>query len=205
MSISETDICNLALSKLGLSTIGTIMNPESHTERVCALWYHPCREDLLRQHTWNFATKKIIPEYDPVAKAYRLPADYIRFAMPATYEIRGNYLYPLASDFFDDYAYPYSSLSTPCYFEYVWNCTKTDRFDSLFVTCLYLWLAHEMCSELKPGDSNLKDRIFNQLLSKKPEAKSVDSQDSRKLRAPYRPGILTRGRHHRIGYLYRGY
>jgi len=78
-----TGICNSALAKIGAARI-TALDEGSKNASLCAELYERCRDDLLRAHTWNFATAraKLARQAEaPVfgyAYAYALPADWIR-------------------------------------------------------------------------------------------------------------------------------
>lgn len=52
---SETSICNLALSHLGVSTAISGLDERSTAARACNLWYTRCRDELLRSFIWPFA------------------------------------------------------------------------------------------------------------------------------------------------------
>lgn len=78
-----TEICNSALAKIGAARI-TALEEGSKNANLCAELYERCRDDLLRAHSWNFATAraKLAREATtPVfgfAYAYALPADWMR-------------------------------------------------------------------------------------------------------------------------------
>src|SRR3546814_4634282 len=78
-----TGICNSALAKIGAARI-TALGEASRNASLCAELYDKCRDDLLRAHSWNFATARAklaradtAPAFGP-AYAYALPADWIR-------------------------------------------------------------------------------------------------------------------------------
>jgi hypothetical protein len=76
-------ICNSALAKTGAARI-TALEEGSKNANLCAELYERCRDDLLRAHSWNFATAraKLAREAEPpafgYAYVYALPADWIR-------------------------------------------------------------------------------------------------------------------------------
>ncbi|MGD1878327.1 MAG: hypothetical protein ACFB13_12620 [Kiloniellaceae bacterium] len=78
-----TGICNSALAKIGAARI-TALEEGSKNASLCADLYERCRDDLLRAHSWNFATARAklartaeVPVFG-YAYAYALPADWIR-------------------------------------------------------------------------------------------------------------------------------
>lgn len=80
---TETDIVNCALDEVGEAAIADITSPINERERMCARSYHLMREDLLRQHVWNFAKKRVVVSRSGAAlfdfeDSYTLPANFIR-------------------------------------------------------------------------------------------------------------------------------
>ncbi|GAB4375571.1 MAG: hypothetical protein Kow00114_38800 [Kiloniellaceae bacterium] len=78
-----TGICNSALAKIGAARI-TALEEGSKNASLCAELYERCRDDLLRAHSWNFATARAklarlaeAPVFG-YAHAYALPADWVR-------------------------------------------------------------------------------------------------------------------------------
>lgn len=83
---SEVDMCNVALSHLKQAPIRQIDPPTTSVEEKCAMQYHQVRQETLRCHPWNFATKRVQLTPDSGATplfgfthAYLLPNDFIRF------------------------------------------------------------------------------------------------------------------------------
>ena len=56
--MDEVTICNLALARLGDSRIVTFADAKPEAE-YCALFYEATRDEVLRAHPWNFATKLV--------------------------------------------------------------------------------------------------------------------------------------------------
>lgn len=52
--MTDTDICNMALSEFGKGTIAS-MEEGVETARACKLFYEPTRRELLREFPWGFA------------------------------------------------------------------------------------------------------------------------------------------------------
>lgn len=78
-----TGLCNSALAKIGAARI-TSLEEGSKNANLCATLYPRCRDDLLRAHSWNFATaraKLARVDTDPAfgyAATFALPADWMR-------------------------------------------------------------------------------------------------------------------------------
>lgn len=86
MAVTVTTICNYALRLIGATTITAIDSGEKNADR-CQDIYEFLRNDLLRSHQWNFATKYVKLDSDDrnatapahtYDYAYDLPADWLR-------------------------------------------------------------------------------------------------------------------------------
>ncbi|HAA91643.1 MAG TPA: hypothetical protein DCS82_01035 [Rhodospirillaceae bacterium] len=83
---SEVEICNAALSKIGISGNNRITSLSQNTKnaKACDERYATLRDLLLEQHTWNFATKRLQLAASSTAPSYEfeysfpLPPDWIR-------------------------------------------------------------------------------------------------------------------------------
>jgi hypothetical protein len=80
---SSTEICNSALIKLGASRI-TALTDDSKEARICNDQYDKLRQDLLREHPWNFASKRAtlaktatVPEFE-FDSEFQIPTDCLR-------------------------------------------------------------------------------------------------------------------------------
>ena len=79
----ETDVINAGLHLVGASSIISLTDG-TKSANVADDIYTELRDDLLRSHNWNFATKRVKlaqSSTDPVFefdRAYPLPADWIR-------------------------------------------------------------------------------------------------------------------------------
>jgi len=56
MSISKTDICNLALNHLAMKSLVNIDTETTPSATACNLYYEPVRDDTFREFRWPFAT-----------------------------------------------------------------------------------------------------------------------------------------------------
>lgn len=82
---SETEICNLAISHLGIGKeIGNLETERSDEASACRRFYELCRDNTLRDFEWPFATKfadlALLGE-DPTdewAFSYVFPSDCVR-------------------------------------------------------------------------------------------------------------------------------
>ncbi len=78
---SEIEICNQAMSRLGLySKLTSIVNPVSKEERECAAAYSLARDFTLEAFDWTFARKRkllglVVETYSGWTYAYQVPSD----------------------------------------------------------------------------------------------------------------------------------
>lgn len=178
---SVTDICNLALQKLGAGKI-TSINQDSVAARTCLTAYEHCRDSELRDHPWRFAITRAsiaedatAPEFGK-ASSYELPSDFIRLLTPypevnfndLDYEIEGRKIY--------------SDLDSPLEIRYVSKVTDTSLMDSLFVEVLSCRMADQMCEALTQSNSK-KQSIsadYERALRKAKRTNAIESiaQDS---------------------------
>lgn len=105
VNISDISICSTALLALGERPINSFV--ENNTPaRLCSNMYGSVRDNMLRQHVWNFAKTRVrlSPDADAPAFGYSyqftLPGDFIRLievngqqavgsSWPAGYSIEG--------------------------------------------------------------------------------------------------------------------
>lgn len=81
--MTQTDICNIALSLLGIQERISDIEEESTTAEALRLQWELARDEALRARDWNFASRRAVlsasataPLFD-FAYAYILPTDYI--------------------------------------------------------------------------------------------------------------------------------
>ena len=83
VTINDVLICSTALLELGSRPINSF-DEDNEGARLCANMYGSVRDEMLRQHPWNFAKKRVTiaplttPPAFGYAHAYQLPSDFIR-------------------------------------------------------------------------------------------------------------------------------
>lgn len=80
---TETDLANLALGHLGNARITDLSEPTVAAEHCRRMW-DTCRDALLRQYPWNFASRRVrlpvlsaAPEFE-WQRQYQLPSDCLK-------------------------------------------------------------------------------------------------------------------------------
>lgn len=80
---TETDLANIALGHLGSARITSLTEPSVAAEHCRRMW-NVCRDKVLRQYPWNFATKRVNLSRLAEAPAfewqfqYQLPSDFLK-------------------------------------------------------------------------------------------------------------------------------
>lgn len=162
MSISDVEICNLALSKIGQSTINTLSEASVEAE-MCALYYPNVRDNLLRSFPWNFCNKSVqlgeaatsIPENDFWEYLYVYPSDCLKI-----YKIfeDGNFALPVPNEY---EVTSYKNVKYICCHIYQAYCRYAQKITdpTLFDPCFIDALACKMAMEIAVPISNSTDRL----------------------------------------------
>lgn len=180
MAVSETSICNLALSRVGHDFISSL-GESTKAGRLCNLHYEPTRDALLRSHPWNFAIRRAslasiatTPTFE-YQFAYALPTDFVRMVRTSDD----------AGFIFEDYRIEGQTGSTSkvlvtnadsVSIEYVAKITDTNAFDAAFVDVLAQRLACELCVALT-DNANMTANLWRVYQEKLREARNMDAQE----------------------------
>jgi hypothetical protein len=188
---SETEICNIALTRLGHQMI-TTMTEGTKAAELCNLHYPRTRDALLRHHPWNFAIKRATlalsgttPNHE-FTYQHALPTDCLKVIrtsweadgtvgtaiygfpgiagtanMIATYRIEGRFL--LCNE-------------SVARIEYVARITDTSQFDDGFTDCLAQRLAAEICMALTDNQAAAKT-MWDIYTAKLADAKTSGAQE----------------------------
>lgn len=137
---SAVDICNLALSHLGVEPISDL-NGTDKASRTCNQNYEPALKFVLGQHFWNFAMKRVTLAKDATAPAFGWSAQFI---IPADFLLL--YGFSQNTPRFD---YEIEGLRILCNqttlkIKYVSYFTSVSAMDPAFVKALAYYLAADM-------------------------------------------------------------
>lgn len=171
MSVSNVDIANNALVKLGASTIISFTE-NSQAARAVNVIYEQLRNAVLRDHKWNFATKRVAlaqnadaPAFDYVY-SYALPTDCLRVVQmerrDMIFQIEGR---NLLTD------------ESPAKIIYIAEITDPNEYDAMFVEALSARLAAELAVPLTDSRTLAND-MMSMYEGKIRDARSLDSQES---------------------------
>lgn len=174
---SETEICNLALMRLGS---GPVESLDENSKKAIALrnCFPLVRDIVLRGHPWNFAIQRATlaqistPPIFGYAYAYQLPADCLRalglvntegtLDPSLTYEIQGTQLLT-------------DEISAGI--KYIRQVTAPGQFDAAFCSALASRLASEVAYHLT-GSAAMKKQMMDEYKEELREARSIDAQEN---------------------------
>lgn len=154
---SKVAIANLALTKLGVSTIETFKE-DSKAARTMSLLFDRTRDSELSRHFWNFAkARRALAETitdeprGPFRYAYALPSDWLTTIFVGT-EQPGISLADFQpfdnGDWSHEGSYIFTNYGPPLDLFYVRRITDVTRFHALFVEALACRLAMEAADTL---------------------------------------------------------
>jgi hypothetical protein len=157
---SITDICNLAISHLGISKdIANVTTEQSAEAKACRRFLDIARETVLKDYNWPFATKMAtlnLVEEDPNdewAYSYRYPSDCL-YARRILSGFRDDtdltrIAYKITQD--DQGILIYCDVENAI-LEYTLNTENVDLFSSDFKVALSYRLAHYIAPRITAGD-----------------------------------------------------
>ncbi len=183
---SKTDICNLALDLLSAGTVRDIENPTDPTEEIMARWYDQSRRKVLREHPWNFATKRAAlsasetPPPFGYSAQYPVPADFVRLLLinytdnemdtpaPSTlYKLEGRNI--LTGSGIAD--------GGVLNIKYVYDFETVSQFDPMFIDLLAYEIAVSVAYKISQSNTNI-ERIAQLHKTRAAMAKAIDGQES---------------------------
>jgi len=149
MITTTTEICNLALARLGARRIANYESDTTTEAKACRLQFELVRDGLLRRHQWDFATtSKMLSRLatDPLSEqesAWQMPADCVRIIRLSS----GDQNQPL-----QDFARRGRAILTngvdTVELVYVSNAVPLQEWDSLFVDAIVLSLAGRIAGDV---------------------------------------------------------
>lgn len=178
---TKTDICNLALSRIGAKTVTTaeLTADTAVTAKHCNRNYEQTRDALLRSNHWRFArdraalVKGAVPPwgYDHY---YKLPEDFL--ALRSIYDDNEpNHVYRYQ---YDVEGKQILSDEDTCEILYIKRVTDVKKFDSLFTEVFVLSLALKLVMPLSQDRAlykEIKDELYKELM---PKVRTIDGQET---------------------------
>jgi hypothetical protein len=173
---SKVSIVNAALIKLGVGTISALTD-DAPQARIANLTFDDIRDDLLRDHLWSWATKRVSlaasatsPDWE-FANAFTLPSDYLRLVAVNN---PSKYAYRIEST--SDGRVIVTDLPAPLEVSYVARITDVSQMDPKFREAFSARLAMEWAEPLTAVSKLAEDmaRLYDMKLR---AAKAVESQE----------------------------
>ena len=162
---SETEICNLALLKVGQNTISSYddLNDQSVQAQLCRYTYDQARQSLLSQYQWSFACREdaltqIEAETKPIKYSFRysLPENFLRLVTlydSANRETIANTGYKPA---YDIQSGQLLTDISGCKMKYVFDQGIVSQMSPLFVDAIVLSVAMRITKLLNDSSTYLQ-------------------------------------------------
>lgn len=170
---SVIDICNSALDKLGEKPIVSL-DDGNKAANLCTRNWPLIRDQLLRDHPWNFAIKRtnLAPESTTPDWGYTaqfvLPDDCLKVV-----EVKD-----MTSD---EYAIENNGRilanATVLYIRYVYRAEDPNDYDSQFIDAVSLRLAIQLCESLTQNTTK-KTELRDEYIEVLARTKSSDAQEN---------------------------
>lgn len=197
MAATEVDVCNLALASINFDPITTLAD-NTQQARLCSRFFDESRDELLREHAWGFATRRIAlddVEDDPLNPdhgdsypgylyAYEMPDECLR-------------ILKVYNESEPDVSYPYELLFSPtdgtpgnevvricanvgeAVCEYVYRVETVTFWDAHFVRAMVAYLAFKLAHPLRATE-DLRRWSFSVYQDALERAKRTDSSESKR-------------------------
>lgn len=193
---SETQIANLALTRIGHNKQISSLDEGTVAADLCKLHYPMCRDTLLRAHTWRFAIKRVAlsalsasPAFE-FAYAYPLPADFMRlirtdaeatgFSGAAVYGYPGVHGYAESGSVYRVESFNGTrcllSNESAVSIEYVARVSDVAQFDPMFVDVLAQFVASNICMALA-DNASLAETVMAIYKDKLSDARSTGAME----------------------------
>lgn len=193
---TEVGIVNSALTKIGEKKITTLIEG-SPSANAAADQYVNLRDDLLRQHSWNFATmrvKLVQSATVPVSVfdfQYAVPADFIRVIEIHDNESGwGRVRYQIESDDADGTVI--RSSATELWLRYVSKVTDPNRMPPDFREALAFMLARDLALAIAQSNA-LHEQMDRQFRSALRRARAADGIEDFPPELPHGSWVDVRG------------
>lgn len=180
-TLSETEICNLALAKIG-NAEGYLTSLETDTTeagQACRRVYSAMRDEVIESQPWRFAIGRAalaassatpIWGYD---RAFAKPSDFLRMVSTeddqADYEDEGDYIL--------------SDASAPLNVRYLRRITDTSKFTPTFVSALATRIAVEICEPITKSTAK-RDSLWTEYKALVRQARRTDMMGAAQTLAP---------------------
>lgn len=169
---SVVDVCNKALDKLGSNPI-TSLADGTKAAGLCLRNWPLVRDQVLRDHPWNFAVKRAnLAPADPAPSwgfesRFPFPSNLLRLM-----EVRD-----LTTNEYQVEGKSILADGDVVYIRYVARVEDPNEFDALFVDAVATRLAFELCEVITQSNTK-KDALGKEYIENLARAKSADGQEN---------------------------
>lgn len=185
---SKTDICNLALGRIGSKTVTTAQLTDStgviaKTGVIaphCNRNYEQTRDALLRSNDWRFATERArlvkgsTPPFGEYESSFKLPNDFLaKISIYDDNEPDGVYQYKYKIE-----GKKILINESSCDLNYIRRITDVKEFDPLFTEVFVLSLALKLVMPLSQDRAlyrEIKDELYKEVM---PKVRTIDKQET---------------------------
>ena len=173
--MSATNICNLALGRIGSKRINNIETDNTVEAIQCRIHYAQTRDALIRSHWWRFATKRAELSQDITDPAFGwnnqfvLPVDFLRLKRVYSND------YPTKRSFSIEGDRILTNEDT-VNITYIALVEDTSKFDALFIEVLVLRLAIKLVMPLAQ-DNVLRRDLSVELQPLMSQVRTIDFQE----------------------------
>lgn len=194
MITSNIQICNMALSRIGVSMPIASLSESSTAARVCALWYEPVRDRLLASAPWPFATKQadlqdIGGPPEEWLYRYRYPNDCLAILRISDLTVNGRQPFIVVTDIDND-AMAILTDAENAIAEYITRVETVTMFPVDFADALTWAIAAEIAMPLavkadlaqaaakaaQAALDNALTRSFNESYTERAESQFIDAR-----------------------------
>lgn len=180
MALSDVEVANYALTKLGSSERITAFDQDSPNARTLASVYQKAKRAILRRYQWGFATRRAQlaahvnqTEWGSLNR-FPVPTGMIRLLFDN--ETGQHTDWRIESDATDT-KFIVTSDSGPLDIKYIYDVAAPDLYDDLFVEALASKIALEICDEVT-GSGAKKESLRIDYRDAIAEAKNIGSIES---------------------------
>lgn len=169
---SSISICSNALILLGAKAISSFTDG---SDRAAALGnlYPFARDEVLRSHPWNSATKRVVlsplstqPAFD-FQYAYQLPSDWLRTIQVGRLGVSVEYTIEGQQILCDESALP---------FVYIWRNITESTWDATLVSVMTYYMKAAMAYSITQSTSQAQEAA-QEFVTVLRQAKSINGQD----------------------------
>ena len=166
---SDVEICNLALLACGATGIDTL-DDDTQEAKICKLIYKSSRDNFIRKHNWNFATKTLsltlsVETTIGYASTFQLPDDYLKFVQL----IGTQYKTKIVGD-------KLATNATSVSIEYIARIENVTLYPADFVEAFSLAMAMKMIYKFNQS-INAKQSLQTDAKNALREARTADGQE----------------------------